>query len=379
MTAGRTDPLTALELVRTRLRTRHYSYRTEQTYVDWVRRFCDYASARQAQPHPTITVADVRDFLTYLAVERHVSASSQNQACCALLFLCREVLNRDVEGLAPGVKAKRGTHLPVVLSVPETAALLAAMSGTPKVMASFIYGGGLRVSECCGLRTKDLDFDQGLIFVRSGKGDKDRATLRPRRAEMTSASNSVGTVSRHISCSTAWTSDRSRNTSDTPTSKRRWCTHTSSESCGRGRTGPGAWGILVPMTTRHKCSIIAIACTLAAATSGGAAQQAGFTRTLLQDQDLSIAGQHVVQARAEFQPGVASGRHTHPGEEIAYVLEGLVEVVIDGKPPITVKAGEPFFIPAGLVHEGRNIGPTVAKILATYVVEKGKPVSTPAK
>ena len=111
----------------------------------------------------------------------------------------------------------------------------------------------------------------------------------------------------------------------------------------------------------------------------GLAQQAGFTRTMLQDQDLSIAGQHVVQARAEFQPGVASGRHTHPGEEIAYVLEGQVEVTIDGRPPIVAKAGEPFFIPAGLVHEGRNTGSTVAKILATYVVEKGKPVSTPVK
>lgn len=102
-------------------------------------------------------------------------------------------------------------------------------------------------------------------------------------------------------------------------------------------------------------------------------------RVMLQDQDISIVGQHVVQARAEFQPGVASGRHTHPGEEIAYVLEGQVEIAIDGKPAVVVKAGEPFFIPAGLVHEGKNVGPTVAKILATYVVEKGKPLSSPAK
>lgn len=109
------------------------------------------------------------------------------------------------------------------------------------------------------------------------------------------------------------------------------------------------------------------------------AQQAGFTRVALQDQDISIAGQHAVQARAEFQPGVASGRHTHPGEELGYVLEGQVEIAIDGKPKVTLKAGESFFIPAGLVHEGKNIGSTVAKILATYVVEKGKPVSTPAK
>jgi quercetin dioxygenase-like cupin family protein len=109
------------------------------------------------------------------------------------------------------------------------------------------------------------------------------------------------------------------------------------------------------------------------------AQQSGFTRVMLQDHDLSIAGQHVVQARAEFQPGVASGKHTHPGEEIGYVLEGQVEVTIEGKPAITAKAGEVFFVPAGLVHEGRNIGQSAAKILATYVVEKGKPVSTPVK
>lgn len=134
------------------------------------------------------------------------------------------------------------------------------------------------------------------------------------------------------------------------------------------------------MKTRHKHFLLALAVTVAVGTGGGAAaQQTGFTRTMLQDQDLSIAGQHVVQARAEFQSGIGSGRHTHPGEEIAYVLEGQVEVTIDGKPAITVKAGEPFFIPAGLVHEGRNTGTAVAKVLATYVVEKGKPVSTPAK
>ena len=109
------------------------------------------------------------------------------------------------------------------------------------------------------------------------------------------------------------------------------------------------------------------------------AQQAGFTRVMLQDHDLSIPDRHVVQARAEFQPGIASGRHTHPGEEIGYVLEGEVEVTIDGKPPLTIKAGETFFVPAGLIHEGKNIGKTPAKILATYVVEKGKPVSTPVK
>ena len=110
-------------------------------------------------------------------MHQRVSASTQNQAFCAILFLCREVLGVNVENVSAAVKAKRGQHLPVVLSIPETLALLDAMSGTPRLMAALIYGGGLRVSECCELRIKDLDFDQGLVIVRRGKGDKDRSTL----------------------------------------------------------------------------------------------------------------------------------------------------------------------------------------------------------
>ncbi len=106
------------------------------------------------------------------------------------------------------------------------------------------------------------------------------------------------------------------------------------------------------------------------------AQQAGFTRTGLQTQDLSVPGRVAVQARAEFDPGVAAGRHTHPGEELGYVLEGQLELRIDGQPPRIVKAGEVFFVPAGLVHDGINTGSGKAKVLATYVVEKGKPVAT---
>ena len=119
----------------------------------------------------------VRDYLTHLAVRQRVSASTQNQAFCAILFLCREVLGLNVEGVSPGVRAKRGERLPVVLIMPETVTLLGAMSGTPRLMAALIYGGGLRVSECCELRIKDIDFDQGLVFVRRGKGDKDRSTF----------------------------------------------------------------------------------------------------------------------------------------------------------------------------------------------------------
>ncbi len=174
---GSTSPLAALEQLRTRLRTRHYSYRTECTYVDWVRRFLDYVATQQGLPQPRVAPEVVRDYLAHLAVHQQVSASTQNQAFCAILFLCREVLGVDVQSVSPGVRARRGERLPVVLSMPETMSLLSAMSGTPRLMATLIYGGGLRVSECCELRIKDLDFDQGLVVVRRGKGDKDRSTL----------------------------------------------------------------------------------------------------------------------------------------------------------------------------------------------------------
>ena len=109
------------------------------------------------------------------------------------------------------------------------------------------------------------------------------------------------------------------------------------------------------------------------------AQQPGFTRKMLQDQTLSVPGRHVVQAVAEFTPGAAAGRHTHPGEEIGYVLEGTLELQIDGEAPRTLKAGDSFFVPAGKIHDGKNVGSGAAKVLATYVVEIGKPVGSPAK
>jgi len=109
------------------------------------------------------------------------------------------------------------------------------------------------------------------------------------------------------------------------------------------------------------------------------AQQPGFTRKLMQDQILSVQGRHAVVALAEFIPGGAAGKHTHPGEELGYVVEGTLQLEIEGKPPITLKAGEVFFVPAGLVHDGKNVGAGPAKVLATYIVEIGKPVATPVK
>jgi quercetin dioxygenase-like cupin family protein len=109
------------------------------------------------------------------------------------------------------------------------------------------------------------------------------------------------------------------------------------------------------------------------------AQQPGFSRTLLQKGDISAPGREAVQVRAEFEPGVAAGKHTHPGEELGYILEGTLVIEMEGKPPVTLNAGEFFFVPAGTVHDGKNVGSGKAKVLATYVVEKGKPLATPVK
>ena len=109
------------------------------------------------------------------------------------------------------------------------------------------------------------------------------------------------------------------------------------------------------------------------------AQQPGFSRRMLQDQNMSDPERHAVQVVAEFAPGVAAGRHTHPGEELGYVLEGTLQLEVAGQPPRTLNAGESFFVPAGVVHDGKNIGGGPAKVLATYVVKKGEPVASPAK
>ncbi len=110
-----------------------------------------------------------------------------------------------------------------------------------------------------------------------------------------------------------------------------------------------------------------------------AAQQAGFVRVPLQTQDLSTPGKIAVQVRGEFDPGFGTGRHTHPGEELTYILEGEIEVRVDGQPPRIVKAGETFFLPAGVVHEGVNTSNAKVKVLATYIVEKGQPLAHPTK
>lgn len=105
--------------------------------------------------------------------------------------------------------------------------------------------------------------------------------------------------------------------------------------------------------------------------------QTGFSRVVLQDQPLSVAGWHAVMARAEFGPGAAAGRHAHPGEEIGYILEGTVELSVQGRPTVTLKPGDVFYIPSGVPHDGRNPGSTKAALLSTFVAEHGKPLAAP--
>jgi quercetin dioxygenase-like cupin family protein len=130
------------------------------------------------------------------------------------------------------------------------------------------------------------------------------------------------------------------------------------------------------MTRMTLYTSLALATVMVAAAVGGA-QQAMFKRTELQRGDLSISGREAVQTLAEIPSGVASGRHTHPGEEIGYIVEGVVVMEVEGKPPVTLKAGDVFLIPAGRIHNARNIGTVTSKMLSTYVVEKGKPLASP--
>jgi site-specific recombinase XerD len=162
--------------VRHKLRTRHYSYRTEQQYVAWIRRLILHYDKR----HPReISGSEVEAFLTHLAVERRVSASTQNQALVAILFLYRQVLEIELPWLENVVRARSPTRLPTVLSRTEVATLLSHTDGVFRLVAQLLYGSGLRLMEALRLRVKDLDFEYAQILVRDGKGSKDRVTVLP--------------------------------------------------------------------------------------------------------------------------------------------------------------------------------------------------------
>ena len=167
-----------LDRVRHALRLKHYALRTEEAYVGWIRRFILFHQKRHPQ---TLGTPEVEAFLTDLAVNQHVAASTQNQALSALLFLYSTVLDQPLTGPLTSVRAKQPQRLPTVLTREEVRRVLDALAGVHQVMAQLLYGSGLRLMECVRLRVKDLDFAQRQLIVREGKGAKDRLTMLPDR------------------------------------------------------------------------------------------------------------------------------------------------------------------------------------------------------
>ena len=169
-------PPRLLDRVRQALQTLHYSRRTEKSYVGWIKRYIFFHRKR----HPAeMGALEVTQFLTALAVERKVAASTQNQALGALLFLYREVLQQNLPWLDDLVRAKRPEHLPVVMTRDEVRTVLQHLAGVPRLLALLFYGAGLRLLEAARLRVQDVDFAANLIVVRNGKGAKDRITMLP--------------------------------------------------------------------------------------------------------------------------------------------------------------------------------------------------------
>ena len=165
-----------LDRVREAIRTRHYSPRTEEAYVHWIRRYIFFHKIR----HPAeMGTTELNAFLSHLAVNERVSASTQTQALSALLFLYRHVLERDIGLLEGVVRAKRPDRTPVVLTRGEVRQLLAHLDGAVLLVCTLLYGSGVRLLECLSLRVKDIDFERNEITVRDGKGQKDRVTTLP--------------------------------------------------------------------------------------------------------------------------------------------------------------------------------------------------------
>ncbi len=166
-----------LDQVRNVIRCKHYSIRTENSYVEWIKRYIRFNNRQ----HPKVLdERHISAFLTHLAVDRKVSSSTQNQALCALVFLYRHVLSMELNEFKNVVRAKRPIKLPVVFTPQEVKQILLQLGGTVWLMGQLIYGAGLRVMECVRLRVKDIDFGYGQIVVRNGKGRKDRVTMLPK-------------------------------------------------------------------------------------------------------------------------------------------------------------------------------------------------------
>jgi integron integrase len=178
--AAKTTPPRLLDQVAAKMRLLHYSIRTEEAYLDWIRRFILFHNKR----HPRLMGAgEIEAFLTDLAVNGHVAASTQNQAFSALLFLYRNILEIELPRLN-ALRAYRPARLPVVLSHEEVRAVFAELDGIELLQAEILYGTGLRILECCRLRVKDLDFTRKQIIVRDGKGEKDRVVPLPARTDL---------------------------------------------------------------------------------------------------------------------------------------------------------------------------------------------------
>jgi len=170
------QPPKLLDRMRIAIRARHYSIRTEESYVAWAKRYILFHNKK----HPSAMGAEqINEFLTHLAVERNVSASTQNQALCALLFLYRDVLREEVPWMTDLIRVKRSRRIPVVLTRMEVKRLIAQVQGTPRLVIELLYGTGMRMLEGLRLRVKDLDFARGEIVIRDGKGRKDRRTMLP--------------------------------------------------------------------------------------------------------------------------------------------------------------------------------------------------------
>lgn len=165
-----------LDQVSDAIRAKHYSLRTEKTYIDWIRRFILHHNKK----HPReMGVPEVQDFIIHLATKNSISASTQNQALSAVTFLYRHVLQKELQFPTDTIRPSRSKPLPVVLTAEEARAIINNMTGTPKLMAKILYGSGLRLMECLRLRVKDIDFGNRQIIVREGKGEKDRFTILP--------------------------------------------------------------------------------------------------------------------------------------------------------------------------------------------------------
>ena len=166
-----------LDQVRNQIRLKHYSIRTEESYINWIKRFIFFHDKK----HPKeMAEKEVVAFLTHLAVDGNVAASTQNQAMSAILFLYREVLQIELGNITNHIRAKRPRKLPVVFTKTEARLVIKELKGVYKLLAILMYGGGLRVLECVRLRVKDIDFQYNQITIRDGKGQKDRITMLPR-------------------------------------------------------------------------------------------------------------------------------------------------------------------------------------------------------